>query len=514
MNRKPDLPALALLAAILFGGVVRFYPGIANGFPLNDGGMFYVMTRDLIANGFALPDFTTYNHSGIPFAYPPFGLYAAALLSALAPGSDLWVFLFVPAFVSSLGIPAFYLFAREISSSRLLAASAALLYALNPGSFQWPVMGGGVTRSFGLLFMFLMFWQAIQLFREYKLRHLLPTILFGAATVTSHPQTAFHAALGGLILFLFFGRNKRGFLSALLVGLGVALLASPWWMTVLHRHGLETFLSAGGTSQRTLEFYLIVLQLHLPTNLFTLPFLVLFYIGLAASLKERNFLYIVWILAAYLSDPRGGAGIALLFESILAATGALKASAWIRPGKTESAPGAGARRGGVILGVVLFVWFVLAASIADFRIINTSVKEGDLELIAWVNENTDEDAAFVLATGREFSMTDPLQEWFPALTGRRSLTTLQGTEWTLGDAFFPWYEQLTFFQKCPDMNCLGDWSLRNNADYDYLVVLIPPESAKGGLSESLRSLGISARASATHALVYESGHGMVFENKK
>ncbi|MCE7860814.1 MAG: hypothetical protein DYG86_13635, partial [Chloroflexi bacterium CFX2] len=257
MHRKTDFPALLLLSASLFGIIVRFYPALANGFPLNDGGMFLVMTRDLQANGFALPDFTTYNNLEIPFAYPPLGFYIAALLSALAPGSDLSIFLYLPALFASLTIPAFYLFANQSSSSRVAAAIATLIYALEPRSFLWLVMGGGITRSIGVLFLLLMLWQALQLFKEYRLHRLILTILFGAAAVVSHPQTAFHAALGGLLIFLFQGRNKRGVLSAFLVALGVGILTSPWWLIVLQRHGLDTFLSAGQTSQRSLEFYLI-----------------------------------------------------------------------------------------------------------------------------------------------------------------------------------------------------------------------------------------------------------------
>ena len=73
MNRKLDFPTLLLFVALLFGAIVRFYPAISNGFPLNDGGMFYTMVQDLKANGYALPQFTTYNHADIPFTYPPFG---------------------------------------------------------------------------------------------------------------------------------------------------------------------------------------------------------------------------------------------------------------------------------------------------------------------------------------------------------------------------------------------------------------------------------------------------------
>lgn len=70
MNRKLDWPTLLLFTALLFGAVVRFWPVITNGFPLNDGGMFYTMIRDLKANHFILPQFTSYNFANIPFAYP------------------------------------------------------------------------------------------------------------------------------------------------------------------------------------------------------------------------------------------------------------------------------------------------------------------------------------------------------------------------------------------------------------------------------------------------------------
>ncbi|MCK6582485.1 MAG: glycosyltransferase family 39 protein [Anaerolineales bacterium] len=514
MHRKPDLPALLLLAALLFGVIVRVYPAMANGFPLNDGGMFLVMTQDLRANGFALPDFTTYNNAEIPFAYPPLGFYVAALLSTLVPGSDLSIFLYLPAFIASLAIPAFYLFTRQFSSSRVVAAIATLIYALEPRSFLWLVMGGGITRSFGVVFLLLMLWQALQLFKEYRFHKLILTILFGAAAVVSHPQTGFHAALGGLLIFLFQGRNKRGILSAFLVALGVGILTSPWWLIVLQRHGLDTFLSAGQTSQRSLEFYLIVLKLHLPSNIPAIPFLILFYIGLLVSFRERNFIYIVWIISAYLSDLRGADGIALFPKAVLAAMGAVQVWAWIDPGKEESVKRPAVRRGLLFVGVGMLVWFVLVAVITDFRLVNTSLKAGDLAMIEWVNENSDAGKTFALATGREFSMTDPLQEWFPALTGQTSLTTLQGMEWTLAGDFFPWYEQLTEFQKCPNVACLNEWSIRNGRAYDYLIVLIPPDLAEGEMAESLRSLGLSARTSAAHVIVYESANALIFEYKK
>lgn len=514
MNRKLDFPTLLLFTALLFGSIVRFYPAITNGFPLNDGGMFYTMVQDLKANGYALPQFTTYNHADIPFAYPPFGFYVVALLSALLPGSDLLIFLYLPALVNTFSILAFYLFAKETLNSRTLASLAAIFYALSSRSFLWQVMGGGVTRSFGMLFLILMLWQAIQLFKEYKNKNLILTILFGAGAVLSHPQTALHAALGGVMIFLFCGLNKRGFLSAFFVGLGVALLTSPWWLTVFLNHGFEPLLSAGQTSKRTLEFYLIVLQLHGPGNYSAIPLLIFFYIGLWGFLKKRDYFFIVWIVLAYLIDPRGANSVAGLVESMLAAIGLIQFSVWITRLGNEQPEFVISQRSSLTLIFSVMFWFVLVSAVADFQLINTSLKAEDLEMIEWINSNIEEDKTFLLATGHEFSMSDPLQEWFPTLTDQYSVTTLQGLEWTLDEGFFPWYEQLAEFQYCADAGCVDEWTNRNRVNYDYLVVIIPEETDKGALDVALRSLAVSVRGSDVYSLAYESERALVFEYKK
>lgn len=510
MNRKFDFATLLLLAALLFGAVVRFYPVITSGFPLNDGGMFYTMTQDLKANGFALPQFTAYNQADIPFAYPPFGLYAAALLSTLLPGADLGIFLHLPALVTLLSIVAFYLFAKEALPSRIAAAIAALIYALSPASFLWQVMGGGITRAFGVLFLWLMLWKALQLFKEGGVKHLAPAILFGAGAVTSHPQAALHAALGGALVFLFFGMSKRGIISALGLGAGVALVSAPWWGVVLSAHGVAPFISAGQSSPRTLESYLSLVQLESLGEYLFLPVLLLGLIGLFDAVKQRAFFLPAWIVISVLVDPRGGEGIANYALIALAGVGVVKLSAWIQRPQQEQADRLILRRGSLNLLFGLMLWLFIPAIIADFQLVNTSLKQGELDAIAWVNESVEEGAVFALATGREFSMTDPLQEWFPALTGRKSLTTMQGLEWTLAGEFFTHYAQLQMFQHCADAACVEDWSARNGT-FDYLLVIIPEESQRGNLVESLRSLGVSARNSEQFQLVFESEAVLVFE---
>jgi hypothetical protein len=511
MARKMDWPELLLFTALLFGAVVRFWPAITNGFPLNDGGMFYTMIRDLKANHYILPQFTTYNSAHIPFAYPPLGFYIAASLSDLLSVPEVQLLLWLPALVNTLSILAFYKLAEQILPSRITAALAVIIYALTPSAFVWQVMGGGITRAIGMLSLLLMLWQAVQLFKEYTFKKLVFTILFGAGAVLSHPQTALHAALGGALIFAFYGRNKRGILSALMVGLGAILLTSPWWLVIVSRHGIAPLISAGQTSQRTLGSFLALFSLSGLGDYLFIPTLLLALIGIWMMFKQRDFFLITWTILPYLIDPRGGAGIALLSISMLAGLGLLKLFAVISRAEADQVEAIFTKKAVQILLFGFILYSVMGAVIFDFQLVNTSLKPSDLETIEWVKSNVTDGKTFLLATGREFSMSDPMQEWFPALTKQYSVTTMQGLEWSLGSRFFPWYEQLTSFQHCADARCIGDWSSHNSVKYDYLIVTIPPMTDKSGPANSLRSLAISTRSSALYVLVHESDNALIFK---
>jgi hypothetical protein len=281
---------------------------------------------------------------------------------------------------------------------------------------------------------------------------------------------------------------------------------------------------ASQTSQRTLDAYLANLSFNGLADYLFVPTLLLELLGSWIAFSKREFLLIVWVVLAYLIDPRGAEGIMLLSISMLAGVGLHKLSACIgRPGGGQEADAlqmSGSSKGAVVIRpaqVLIFsltAYFVLVAGIIDFQLINTSLEPADRALIDWVKTHVSDDKKFLLATGRQYSMSDPLQEWFPALAGQRSVTTMQGLEWTLGDGFFPWYDQLIAFQYCADITCVQTWSARNDVDYDYLILLVPPADDRGELANSLRSLGVSARRSGFHVLKYESERVLVLEVNK
>src|ERR1700690_887428 len=211
------------LLSVLFGAVVRLLPTVETGSPINDGGMFYVMITDLRSNHFLLPAFTSYNHLNIPFAYPPLSFYVAGLISSIGI-STLDVLRWLPPLISTLSILAFYWMASLMLTSRPKASLATLVYALMPRLFSWYVMGGGLSRSFGVLFLLLACASTWALFTQRAPKYILWTALFGAGAILSHPETGLHTAAACALIWLFKGRSSHAIRDALLVALGVIIL--------------------------------------------------------------------------------------------------------------------------------------------------------------------------------------------------------------------------------------------------------------------------------------------------
>ncbi len=197
----------------LIGLVIRVAAPLQAGFPLNDGGLFYDMIVDLQAAHYALPMYATYNSAIIPFAYPPLAFYLTGLLADILHISPLDLVRLLPALISGLTIPAFYLLAREITDSKLQIVFGVFAFALIPRDFAWLIMGGGITRSFGMLFAILTMVFAYRFYNGHATRHLLASILLGALTVATHPEATVHTAITALVFYLWKDRSLKGVLA-------------------------------------------------------------------------------------------------------------------------------------------------------------------------------------------------------------------------------------------------------------------------------------------------------------
>lgn len=498
-NIEPSL--LFLFVAVLIGGYIRLAPVIRSPLPLNDGGMFYTMARDLMANGYHLPAFASYNRLDIPYAYPPLAFYLAGILADLTGWDLLDIIRILPAVFTVLAIPAFYLLAREFCRDDLELILATFLFTMIPSSFDWLIMGGGLTRSPAFFLVLLTLFAIHRLYVCPDKRYIFWTGLLAAASILTHPETAPHLLASALVFFLFFGRNGQGVRRSLAVALLTLLLTAPWWATVLGRHGWAPFLTAARSGWYTVEaaFPLLRFDLTHEYDLQTIGALGL--IGFFWSLAERKRWLPIWLLALFVAEPRSAAlytspAVALLASHSL--TRLLQIFDRLRHATQESFPPFSSMISRAAFALLLGQWIYSAAATTSLLVQTAALTPADQRAFEWVMANTSPGSRFLVLTGKA-PLSDPTAEWFPALTSRQSLATLQGQEWNESGNFDEFAEAAVSLQACLEQtpDCIEMWLAENHAEADYLFVRTSTASPLCPLIEMLEE-------SERYTIVYQN----------
>lgn len=470
---------LIVIFAIVIGLLLRIaFPLIAS-FPLNDGGLFYAMIRDLQANNYALPAFTTYNQAQISFAYPPLAFYLGGLLSDFTHVDLLIILRLLPAIISAAGIPIFYLLAKEFQPNKTYAALSTLLFAFAQRIFAWQIMGGGITRSFGFLFALLTMYFATRLFSTHAARFILWTSIWGALTILTHPEAIPQTVLAVLIIYFFKDHSGKGLLLSLASAAMILLITSPWWITILRLHGFSPYIavwSAASSNSNPLLARPVALFQFLFTEEPFLPFLAfLGLIGTFKSIAERKFFLPVWLALPYLLDPRSGPLYMMIPLLFLAAQGLLKV---ILPRLSnehnEDKDFFTLLKTGSAKSFLVFtmIYLLVAGYFSAAKIYGrVTLTRSEAEAMTWVSENTPSDATFLVITGEQ-PLLDPTSDWFPALTGRKSLATVFGYEWINDGQFAQRVEHYESLQECRGQTtaCLESWVKATGLKFTHVYI--------------------------------------------
>ncbi|MDQ3701754.1 MAG: hypothetical protein M3442_12660 [Chloroflexota bacterium] len=512
---------VAVVAAVALGVVIRAVYVLSEDFPLNDGGLFYAMVRDLQAARYQLPAFTSYNEAGIPFAYPPLGFYAAGLLADLTGLSLVTVFHLLPLVATSLTVVAFFFLARAMLSSRIAVVVAVCAFALIPRSFIWLLMGGGVTRSFGLLFAILALHQVYLLYTRPDWRTQLRATLFAALTVLSHLETGAFLAFSIAVFFLACGRHRRGVISSVLLAAGTVLLTAPWWATVVLRHGIEPFVAAGATGGSVftggyIRWFLLITVARFGLGFTGEPLFpvigVLAVLGGLTSLVRGQWLLPAWWAAIILLDERAfptyttlpiallvGIGVADLLLPALRRLGAQTPPA---PHVPHWAP----QWVPALVLVLLLCYATVAALTRDRRLGSetwymVSLSKDERAAMRLVADAPPHSSRFLVITGAAWP-TDKTSEWFPALTRQMSVVTAQGYEWLPGGVFEQRADAYAEAQACAqqDVSCLERWAAKTGTAFTYIYV---PQPGPGQCCTTLPLL-TSLRTEPRYLVVYDA----------
>lgn len=469
-NNNDPKTVLALVLITLLGGFIRLVHVVGLDFPLNDGGFFYQAILDLQHARYILPEFASYNSRAIPFAYPPLAFYIAAALSDGFGWPVLSIVRLLPAVISILTIPAFILLCRRITPSSAQVIFATFAFAFLPTSFDWLIVGGGLTRSFGYLFAILTLWQVQALFRFGGRRPVLLTILFASLTILSHPGTAWFAVYSTAVILAFnIKRDPKWWSKSVLVGLGVTILTSPWWLTVVSRHGLGVLTAPFQTEGASIVSFLTPFT-FLFTNeplLDVLAFCGL--LGVFTSLVNRAYFYPVWLFSVFLFESRLGATYSVVPVALLAGIGIDRGIRPLFSAKEKGDTG----RGPQLLPKIALAYFGLYALINAYLGIDyQTVTQEQIAAMVWIEANTPADSQFLVLTGTPEYGIDQVSEWFPVLSGRTSLTTPQAHEWLPNQEFNRRDQIHEELQVCAnqDLVCIESWANRNDISFTHLYI--------------------------------------------
>ncbi|WP_144906268.1 hypothetical protein [Halobellus captivus] len=495
------------LALGLLPGVVAIAIYLAtNPYPAYGAGLYAKISAELVANGYALPArIPGYTADGVPFAYPPLQFYLYALLLDIG-GDPVAVSRFLPAVGMVTALVPTYLLGRDVAGSRPAGTAAAGLVALNPQILEWHLSAGGVVRAFAFCYALVAVYAGYRLFafdggaaapsnnepggnnpsRYPRGLVILGALAFGL-TVLTHPVYSLFVVVSYVLFWLLCDRSISGFLTGLAVGLGGALLASPWLVWVLTTHGIDVFTAASGThggvgggadalsgavSVGTAVALVPAIYLLIRRDYLLPAWLVV----VEVLFRQPRFAYTVGavlipatvVMVVRARDVDRDSTSALDRDSTSAphpdsgpitdrdsgpATDRKRAGTASTPGTRPERTALNADRRAVAAAIVILLGTVVGGAYFAYEttlVTDPSTPEfldrESVEAMAWIQAETDPDATFV-------AMGDAA-EWLPALTDRTLLVGFWGVEWVDSDRFAQQEAAYESVSRCQSVACV------------------------------------------------------------
>lgn len=448
---------IGFLAAVMVSIPLIFRNAIIHDFPMGYAGLFTQMAQQVAEANFVLPaESPYYGPGGIPFAYPPFGLYLLAVFIKIT--GKYFIFLrWLPPLFGLVSVCLTYLLAQKFFKLPFASMTAAILAAASLDLHTAHIWSSGIVRGSAFIFtiLFMIAYSSNPELRTPR-RLMVSSLFFGLAVLS-------HLAYG---LFCFFWLAaasfsirhwKKSLIDTVSTGLGAGLLASVWVLPVASLHGWDVFWGAlnshGGNAffveAVSISGLIRLLYINL-TPLLSNPLLAgLVVIGIFYLLRHGYFRFVFFFLLVTLFFPENARFVSWL-GCFTAGYGLWSIS--------DRLCGWGAR----FVNVPRFIWIVIVmfpalallwldgfSSVGRFTPLLT---ESALDLQAKRSEVFQDDGRYLALLIQDEA------EWMPFLLELDPLVSQWGSEW-LGD-----YDEQTrlmsLFQTCRKEK---DWACVNSA---------------------------------------------------
>lgn len=488
----------------LLGAIpLLFATAIKQDFPLGFAGLYSLMAEKILDANFYLPlSVPYYGPGGIPFAYPPFGLYIMAIFLKL--GISTWSYLrFAPPVFSLLALMPLFLLTRRISKSNLGGMIAVLLAAGSFYLFYLQTESGGVIRglAFGLGLMSLNFLD--RMFESFHWRDIILAGVFFGLTVLTHLGYSFYFALWFLVWILTHPGRKNWFGACIAVGISI-LVALPWIIIISVRYGVSVFSNAllSHDNSHFLSFIqnpnslFPALQNNLQSIFESPIMIVLVAAGLVYLVVTKKFtLPLLFLLILIIFQRQDhyiltisfiivGVSISFLYRFI--------ESKIYLPNKILQ---------NLVFSIILFGLFFpgYIRSYLQLSEVQPLINNQMLDVGLFMRSNTLPQASY-LSLFTDGSQAD---EWLPYISQRDPVLVLWGTEWT--GTYVVQSRDNKKLVECIDfqsISCLEDWFVSTGRRPNYLI-----------MSSSLSQLSSSLEKSTLYEAAYVNSSYMVWEHR-
>ena len=235
---------IAFLIAMLGSLPLLFYNAFLHDFPMGYAGLFTQMAKQIADASFALPSQSPYyGPGGIPFAYPPLGLYVLAICIKLT--GKYYIFLrFFPPLYSLFAVGLTFLLAQKFFKQPFLSMMVAILTATSVDLYVAHTWSSGVVRALAFIFTILVLYFYSPNPDERTRKDIFLAGLFFGLAGLSHLVYALFCFFWIVSTSISFRDWKKTITDPLLAGLTALVTISVWVIPVAVRYGWTVFFGA------------------------------------------------------------------------------------------------------------------------------------------------------------------------------------------------------------------------------------------------------------------------------
>ncbi|WP_336337137.1 hypothetical protein [Haloarcula brevis] len=389
--------------------------------PHSVAGMYLLGADAIRSNMFVLPySIPLISPDGLPFAYPPLGMYVLAIPLSLGIDALTITRVIPPVFVVSTAAAASW-FEFQRSQSEIQAAVVGILIGVLPATAWYHLRAGGIVRAQAYFYSVGTLGVTAHHFRTGASWSKWSASVLASATALTHPIYAVFTAASLVLLVSAQPINRTTIRSTASIAAVSTALICPWVLFVTVVHGSEVFLYAAETHGGAIQSFINPLQYYrIETAVVSPKFsysLVL--IGALYAAYRHDWFAVLWpcLIGFTVSRQRFSLLAAvILVAPLIARLPSVGIAHFLKPNISRQI------RTVITVGSIVCLLAVPVTGGITHQPTLESVYDGDdQEATDWVQSETKSDARFIVSGNRA--------EMFPMFAKRTRLSGSWGAEW-------------------------------------------------------------------------------------